>query len=80
MFDLFYFFIYFSDNTTIYNNLFLFIRRSAKSFNIHAFFISNAFYSASMLFDFFDKLGLKCCLSVAYNIEILSYQDTLYFL
>ena len=43
------------------------------------FYIRNAFFQLNLsVSSLFNKLSLKCCLSVAYYRETLSYGDTLY--
>ena len=45
------------------------------------FFSKKRFFQPSLRVAWrFNKLSPKCCLSVAYYIEAMSYQDTLYFL
>ena len=44
------------------------------------FFLSNAFFQLRLsIAKLFNELSLKCCLSVAYYTEALSYRDTLCF-
>ena len=68
------------------NHFYMFLKTSKffvpKSLlkRMHVFFISNEFFSTQLQCCLtFNELSLKCCLSVTYHIEALSYGDTLYF-